>query len=145
LRFTPVPVKHGKLNILGWAIRETRAKNSGPRGGVRGSEGKEPEQPLAVYLTDTSAIPADSLPLIQNPEVLIIGALRLRPHPTHFNFDQALEAALSIGARRVYLTHICHDLSHEEISVYCGNFLKSRGAESNIQAGPAWDGLELEL
>jgi phosphoribosyl 1,2-cyclic phosphate phosphodiesterase len=95
-----------------------------------------------VYLTDTSAIPGASLPLIQNPGVLIIGALRRRPHPTHFNFDEALEAALRIGARRVYLTHICHDYTHEEISAYCGDFLKNR---DNVSAGPAWDGLELEL
>jgi phosphoribosyl 1,2-cyclic phosphate phosphodiesterase len=127
LRFTPVPVKHGNLDILGWAIAED---GTGPQ---------------AVYLTDTSAIPAAAFPLIKNPGVLIIGALRRRPHPTHFNFDQALEAALNMGARSIYLTHICHDYTHEEIISYCENFLKSRGADPAIRAGPAWDGLKLEI
>jgi phosphoribosyl 1,2-cyclic phosphate phosphodiesterase len=144
LRFTPVPVKHGNLDILGWAIREVSAKG-GPKDGAKGGHGEEscrPGNPLAVYLTDTSAIPDESLPLVKNPGVLIIGALRQRPHPTHFNFDEALEAALRMGAKRIYLTHICHDYTHEEISAYCGNFLKNH---DGVSAAPAWDGLELEL
>jgi phosphoribosyl 1,2-cyclic phosphate phosphodiesterase len=129
LRFTPVPVKHGALDILGWRIDEDRAAGNGPS---------------AVYLTDTSAIPAAALPLIKNPEILIIGGLRIRAHETHFNFEQALNAALLIQARRVFLTHICHDQSHEEIENYCNQFMRDRGL-TEITMGPAWDGLSLEL
>jgi phosphoribosyl 1,2-cyclic phosphate phosphodiesterase len=145
LHFTPVPVRHGNLDILGWAIREVSVKDGGKNGarsGAKDDVNDEPGQALAVYLTDTSAIPDDSIPLVKNPGVLIIGALRMRPHPTHFNFDGALEAALRIGARRIYLTHICHDYTHEEISAYCGEFLKNH---AGVSAAPAWDGLELEF
>jgi phosphoribosyl 1,2-cyclic phosphate phosphodiesterase len=123
---TPVPLKHGALDVLGWRI----------------DEGGQGNAASFVYLTDTNRIPASSLPLITKPDLLIIGGLRVRPHATHFNFEQALTAALETGAKKVFLTHICHDLRHEEIEMYCGNFLRRRGIEG-IFAAPAYDGLEL--
>ena len=132
LRFSPVPVKHGALDILGWRIDENPGESGGnPRGGV-------------VYLTDTSAIPEDASSLIGSPEILVIGGLRKRPHETHFNFEQALNAAMDMRARRTYLTHICHDFSHREISGYCRDFMEKRGLPG-IEMAPAYDGLELRL
>ena len=119
--FTPIPVKHGIVDILGWKI----------------SEGSK----TAVYLTDVKSIPHFSLPLIQNPDVIIIGALRLNPHATHFNFLEALEAAAEIKARSIYLTHICHDYSHREIENFCREFKEKRGISAVIE--PAYDGQEL--
>jgi phosphoribosyl 1,2-cyclic phosphate phosphodiesterase len=127
LRFTPIPVKHGALDILGWRIDE--AGNT---------------KRTAVYLTDTSAIPETSSELITNPEILIIGGLRIRPHETHFNFEQALNTALDLGAKQVFLTHICHDLTHRQIEEYCQHFIQKRNLQ-NISMKPAWDGLELHL
>jgi phosphoribosyl 1,2-cyclic phosphate phosphodiesterase len=126
LTATPVPVKHGILDILGWKIAEEGT--SGP----------------AVYLTDASALPARSRSLIDRPEILIIGALRAEPHPTHFSFDEALETATDLRARRVYLTHLAHDNSHRAIEEYCRQFRKKRGLK-DVFMGPAYDGLELEL
>jgi phosphoribosyl 1,2-cyclic phosphate phosphodiesterase len=125
LLFSPIPVKHGSLDILGWRIDETAG------GGA-----------CAVYLTDTSEIPPASLPLIGRPAVLIIGGLRVRPHATHFTFEQALDAAAFIGAQRVFLTHICHDYRHREIEEYCRNYQENHRL-SGLSMGPAYDGLEL--
>jgi phosphoribosyl 1,2-cyclic phosphate phosphodiesterase len=86
----PVPIYHGKRPILGLRI-----------GGF-------------AYLTDCSAIPDASWPLLAGVDVLVIGALRERPHPTHFSIGQAIEAAHRIGARQTYFTHMCHDLPHAE-------------------------------
>jgi phosphoribosyl 1,2-cyclic phosphate phosphodiesterase len=127
LIFTPVPVKHGGLDILGWKI--TRRK--------------EPSGNPAVYLTDVSHIPSASLDLIQDPEVLFIGGLRTRPHKTHFTFDQALNTALGLGAKQTYLTHICHEHSHRDIETYCRIFEKKSDAPGIMK--PAYDGLELVL
>jgi phosphoribosyl 1,2-cyclic phosphate phosphodiesterase len=124
LRFSPIPVTHGALSILGWRVDAGDA--------------------AAVYLTDTSEIPGASWPLIGSPRVLIIGALRKRPHPTHFNFEQALDAALKTGAPRVFLTHICHDYRHRDIEKYCLRYRKERGIR-NITVKPAYDGLEIGL
>ncbi len=35
-------------------------------------------------------------------------------HPTHFNLDEAVEVAQRIAPRRTLLTHISHDLDHEQ-------------------------------
>ena len=128
LLIQPLPVRHGDLGILGWKISET------PPGGGTVS---------AVYLTDTSRIPPPAMALASGPEAAVIGGLRMRSHELHFSFSQALSAGLALGARRVYLTHICHDSFHRDIEEYCRNF----GAEQAAPAflGPAYDGLEIVL
>jgi phosphoribosyl 1,2-cyclic phosphate phosphodiesterase len=119
----PVPIQHGSLVILGWRIDEEKPESKGAVSSL-------------VYLTDASFVPQPSRGLIQKPNALIIGGLRARPHETHFNFEQALGAALETGAQNVFLTHICHEHSHVEIEGYCNNFLSARGIKG-IFAGPA--------
>lgn len=122
---TPIPVKHGVLDILGWKADEAGAGTM-------------------VYLTDTSAIPAPSWTLIDHPEILIVDGLRKRPHETHFSFKEALETAADLQARRVYLTHISHDHFHHEIEDYCRTFRENRGP-AGVTMEPAWDGLTILL
>ena len=86
--FVPVPVKHGSLPILGYRV-----------GGF-------------AYLTDCNEIPDSSFAQLDRLDVLVLDALRHRRHSTHFNVDQAVEAATRIGARRTYFTHMTHDLPH---------------------------------
>lgn len=117
LAFTPIPVKHGVLDILGWEIWEENPCD-------------EPAKHF-LYLTDTSAIPPASMSLINslgggNDRIVIIGGLRARPHETHFSFEEALNTACGLGAKAVYLTHICHDHFHEEIEEFCHNFMECR-------------------
>ena len=88
--FVPVPLRHGKLPVLGYRIG------------------------AFAYLTDCSAIPAASWPLLRGLDVLVLDALRTRPHKTHFNVERAVEAARRIGARRTWFTHMAHDLPHAE-------------------------------
>jgi phosphoribosyl 1,2-cyclic phosphate phosphodiesterase len=114
LRFVPVPVLHGILPILGW-----RAGSF-------------------AYITDCSALPEASLPLLEGVETLVINGLRREPHETHFSLDQAMEAARRIGARRTWLTHMNHESTHAELEDYCA----ARGRD--VGARPAWDGLEFE-
>ena len=84
----PVPLRHGTLPVFGYRL-----------GGL-------------AYLTDCNAIPDTSWPLLQGLDVLVLDALRHRPHSTHFNVEQAVEAAARIGARQTYFTHMTHDLPH---------------------------------
>jgi phosphoribosyl 1,2-cyclic phosphate phosphodiesterase len=65
-----------------------------------------------AYLTDCSRIPEESWPLLHNLDEVVLDALRVRPHPTHFSLAEAIEAARRIAARRTWFTHMCHDLPH---------------------------------
>ncbi|GHD68322.1 MBL fold metallo-hydrolase [Jeongeupia chitinilytica] len=110
---TPVPLMHGKWPILGFRV-----------GNV-------------AYLTDVSEIPADSLPLLEGLDVLMLDCLRNVPHPTHFSVEQALAAAARIGATQTVLIHMTHELEYHALSArlpagvvvgYDGMTLVSEGA-----------------
>ncbi|MDR0656796.1 MAG: MBL fold metallo-hydrolase [Treponema sp.] len=124
LRVTSIPVKHGELNILAWKIEESG-------------------RPSLVYMTDTSFIPESSKSLAGKAGAFIIGALRKRRHATHFTFAEAMEAVLELAAHRAWLTHICHEHSHDEITAFCGDFIRERNPGGAI--APAYDGLEIRL
>jgi phosphoribosyl 1,2-cyclic phosphate phosphodiesterase len=66
----------------------------------------------AAYLTDMNRIPDASLPLLQNLDVVIMDALRKKPHPSHANIDEALRWIEVLKPRRAWFTHISHDLHH---------------------------------
>ena len=89
--FQPVPVFHGSLMIFGWRIGDT------------------------AYITDCNRIPNYSFRLLAGVKNLVIGALRLREHSTHFSFPQAVASIDRIGVENAWFTHICHDFSHEQI------------------------------
>jgi phosphoribosyl 1,2-cyclic phosphate phosphodiesterase len=132
LSFTPVPLKHGILDILGWRITET-----GPGVGSAAEAAR-----TVVYMTDTSAVPETSWPLIRRAGTHIIGAIRVKPHETHFSFEQALETAVLAGTRRMFITHISHNSTHRQIGEICRKFRETRNL-GDIALGPAWDGLEI--
>lgn len=87
-----------------------------------------------AYLTDCSAIPAASIERLRGIELLILGALRHKPHPTHFSIEQAIEASRSIGPKRTVFTHLGHNLDYTR-----DNRLLPQGFEL------AYDGMVIEL
>ncbi|MFO0864922.1 MAG: hypothetical protein U0744_09765 [Gemmataceae bacterium] len=46
----------------------------------------------------------------------MLDALRQKPHPGHFNVEQALDVVDRVKPKRTYFTHISHDLEHEEMN-----------------------------
>jgi phosphoribosyl 1,2-cyclic phosphate phosphodiesterase len=88
----PIPILHGPWEIYGYRIGRF------------------------AYMTDCSAIPESSLPLLQGLDVVVIDALRHRPHPTHFTLDQAVAVGQRLGARQTYFTHMAHELGHAATS-----------------------------
>ena len=138
LTFVPVPVKHGALDILGWEVLEAAAIPQEPPFSAAKS---------FVYLTDTSAIPPASFEWLlgaRQSRVIIIGSLRMQPHETHFNFEQALNSTITLGAKAIFLTHLCHNHSHVEIDEFCGKFREDHGL-NGIEIHPAQDELEINL
>ncbi len=69
-----------------------------------------------AYCTDVSEIPASSWPLLEGVRVLVIDALRYKPHPAHFGLDQALEVIERLGPEKAYLTHMSHEFDYEELN-----------------------------
>lgn len=89
VEITPIPLIHGKLPVLGFRIGRF------------------------AYCTDCHEIPESSFEKLTGLDVLILDALRIDPHPAHFNLEQAVEAAQRIGARQTFFTHITHQMGHE--------------------------------
>jgi phosphoribosyl 1,2-cyclic phosphate phosphodiesterase len=88
----PIPIKHGWMSIVGFRFGQV------------------------AYLTDAKVIPESTLPLLENLDLLILTALRRKPHVAHMNLDEALAAIERIAPRRTLLTHIAHDLGlHAEV------------------------------
>ncbi len=115
VEFVRVPVVHGGMEVSGFRFGDT------------------------AYLTDVSAIPEESFLLLKGVQTLVLPALRHKPHPSHATLQQAIEWAQRIGARQTWLTHIAHDLGHEETSRMLppGVALAYDGLEVAVDLSPA--------
>lgn len=125
MRFTPVPLLHGKLPILGYRIEPVPRAAVPPLPGpdapvprVSSSSAGPCSPPLAspfplAYCTDVSGIPPDSWRMLTGLSTLVLDALRHRRHPTHFTLGQAVSVAQEIGAPQTFFVHMAHDLAHE--------------------------------
>ncbi len=109
-RVIPLKVLHGNLSILGFRIRDF------------------------AYLTDVSEIPDQTLGLLKGLDVLVVDALRHKPHPTHSTVENSLAWVECMKPRRAFFTHIAHDLVHEETNATLPNHVRL-----------AFDGLKLEV
>ena len=70
-----------------------------------------------AYITDISSIKEEEIGKLQGLDVLIVDALRITPHFSHFSLEQAQEFARKVNAKETYFTHICHSLGlHAEVS-----------------------------
>lgn len=93
IEILPFRVMHGRLPILGYRI-----------GGKLG------------YVTDMLTLPDESYECLKGVEILVMNALRPKPHPTHQSIAEALQAARRIGAKETYLVHMSHHAGlHAEI------------------------------
>jgi len=142
LTITPVPIKHGILDILGWEIAEQAPAERAPA--------ETTSMESFLYLTDVSEIPPASIAQLNGgssgkTRIVIIGGLRMRPHETHFTFEEALTAAMTLQAKPIYLTHIAHSHSHVEAEEFCRVFRGKHRVSENIDIHPVQDGLELIL
>jgi phosphoribosyl 1,2-cyclic phosphate phosphodiesterase len=108
--FQRVPLIHGEIEVAGFRFGN------------------------AAYLTDMNDIPESSLPLLTNLDVLILDALRRKPHPSHATLDQALKFVRLIEPRCAFFTHMSHELPHEETN---------RELPERVQL--AYDGLHIDF
>jgi len=112
----PIPLLHGGLPVLGFRFGNF------------------------AYLTDCNRIPDDTWPLLDGVDIMILDALRHRPHPTHFSVAEALAVVARVKPARTYFTHICHDLPHAatNAALPASVELAYDGLQLTIEAGAAW-------
>jgi phosphoribosyl 1,2-cyclic phosphate phosphodiesterase len=89
----PIPVGHGAMEVFGFRVGRF------------------------ACVTDVNFISEESFALLSGVDLLVLSALRYRPHPTHFSLAEAIAVAQRIGARRTLLTHIAHDIDHGRLLV----------------------------
>jgi phosphoribosyl 1,2-cyclic phosphate phosphodiesterase len=106
----PIPLMHGPTPVFGFRLGRF------------------------AYCTDCNAVPAESWPLLEGLDVLILDAVRKTPHPTHYHLDEAMAVARRVGARMTYFTHIAHEIKHEDVE-----------AELPEGMGLAYDGLRVRV
>ncbi|HUI43775.1 MAG TPA: MBL fold metallo-hydrolase [Terriglobia bacterium] len=109
-RLIPLPVFHGTLPVLGFRFGRT------------------------AYVTDFSTIPEATVPLLEGLEVLILDALRHKPHPSHSTVEQSLAWVERLKPERAFFTHIAHELGHE---------VTNAALPPHVRL--AYDGLQLEV
>jgi phosphoribosyl 1,2-cyclic phosphate phosphodiesterase len=87
------------------------------------------------YVTDAKTLPEETKDILRGVRVLVLNALWWeRPHGSHFNIEEAIEAAREVEAGRTYLTHLTHRVRHAEL-------------DERLPDGvfAAYDGLEVEI
>ena len=88
----PVDAHHNRLQVFGYRIGEF------------------------AYLTDVKTVDDEEIDKIKGVKILSINALRIKPHHSHFNLEEALEFVEKVQPQQTYLTHISHYLGfHEEV------------------------------
>ena len=110
VEITPIKVIHGRLPIFGYRIGNF------------------------AYITDASEIPEEEQMKLQGLDVLILNALRERPHPTHLNIEQAVKLAEKLQSKETYFTHMTHEVLHDEVN---------KKLPANIKLG--YDGMSFNI
>ena len=87
-----------------------------------------------AYITDAKTISATERDKLRGLDVLVLNALRVKPHLSHFNLEEALAVVDDLKPKRALFTHISHLLgSHAAVSA---------GLPAGV--GLAYDGLVVE-
>ena len=88
-----------------------------------------------AYLTDVKTIENKETNKLKNLDVLVINALRIEEHYSHFNLQQALDFVDVVNPKKAYLTHISHMLGfHNDVE---------KKLPTNVFL--AYDGLEITI
>jgi phosphoribosyl 1,2-cyclic phosphate phosphodiesterase len=92
IEFTPIRCYHHKLPVYGFRVGDL------------------------TYITDTNFIPDEEMEKIKGTRILIVNALRIEKHISHFNLEEALEVIRKIQPEKAFLTHLSHSFGkHEDI------------------------------
>lgn len=86
VKVVPLPVMHYKLPVYGYRIGKL------------------------AYITDCKSVPESTYPLLDGVEVLVINALRIEPHLSHFCLKETLQVIERVKPKKAYLIHMSHGI-----------------------------------
>ena len=111
IRVIPIPVWHLKMPVLGFRFGKF------------------------TYITDANRIDAAEREKIRGSEIVVLNALRMEKHISHFSLGEAIEVLQDLQAPQGYIVHVSHQLgTHAEVSKILPPGLQL-----------AYDGLELTV
>lgn len=110
LEIIPLPIRHGKLDIFGYRIGDL------------------------AYMTDVSAVPESTFPLLENLGTMVISCVRHKFHRTHLSVHGAVRLHERVRPKRTLLTHLTHHFFHRDLL----SFLP-------LDMAPAYDGMRVEI
>jgi phosphoribosyl 1,2-cyclic phosphate phosphodiesterase len=109
IRVVPIQVWHLKMPVLGFRFGDF------------------------TYITDANRIDETEKQKIRGSRFLVLNALRIEKHISHFNLDEAIAMSRELGVSEAYFTHISHQLG------------KHTDVQAELPPGMhlAYDGLEI--
>lgn len=114
IALSPFEVQHGSITAQGFLIEN--------------GEGR------LAYIPDVSDIRDENIDRLSGVEVLIVDALRYRPHPSHAHLDRTLTWIERIAPKHAILTNMHIDLDYETLR-----------AELPTGVEPAFDGMDVTV
>jgi len=109
LAVTPIPLDHGTIPSLGFRFGRI------------------------AYVNDVVALPEAAFEAMRGIEVMIVDAMRYRPHPTHAHLDLALEWIDQMRPERAFLTNLHIDMDYAELD-----------RRTPAHVSPCYDGLTID-
>lgn len=86
------------------------------------------------FVSDICEYPETVFEDLKGIEVLVVSALRFDSSRLHFSIDDAVAFSQKLGVKKAWLTHVAHEVDHEQANAYL---------PSNIQI--AYDGLAIDF
>ncbi|MBM3644979.1 MAG: MBL fold metallo-hydrolase [Alphaproteobacteria bacterium] len=86
------------------------------------------------YANDVVGLPEASLATLMGVRILVVDAMRYKPHPTHAHLDLALEWIARVKPERAYLTNLHVDMDYAQLD-----------AMTPEHVAPCHDGMILEI
>jgi phosphoribosyl 1,2-cyclic phosphate phosphodiesterase len=87
-----------------------------------------------AYANDVVRLSEEAFSVMAGVTVLIVDAMRFRPHGTHAHLDRALEWIERIGPQRAFLTNLHVDMDYAEVDRLTPPYVR-----------PCYDGLVIEV
>ena len=106
----PLAFPHGETTVFGYRIGDV------------------------AYVTDVKEVPGEARTRLKGLKLLVLNALRWKPHPTHLSIDDAIAVVRDLAPARALFTHLTHDTGHAELA-----------AQLPPGMEPGHDGLTVEL